>query len=494
MIESKPKIPRRAALLATALATLGSAAILLLVAGFWAEQSAEAQATPAEQTIVKQGHIASDRPDWVYEPFQVPEGVTEIHVSYEYDRAGGNALDIGVFDPDGHELGNAQGFRGWSGGARSEFTISRSGATPGYIPGEIEPGTWNIIFGPYQVGPQGIDWKATITLRYGDPGSAFRPNPAPTRATGGPGWYRGDLHLHTVHSDGTYTPEQLVSGAEAAGLDFMVSTEHNTPSANSIWGDLARPDLLIVNGEEVTTRGGHYNAIGLEPGQWIDWRYRPEDDQLAGFVEEVREVGGITTANHPYCPYKGCDWRFGYDHMDAIEVWNGPWTADDEQAVETWDSLLRSGETMPVADGASDAHRPDQTVGLPQTVVRSASLSRDDIIAGVKAGRSYVAESSGETLGMSATTRGGLGTGIGGRVPSGPGTPVTVRLRVRGAPDTVATFHTGDGVVKTSPVPDGDETVTYTTRARNSEYVRVEVRKPDGTMVALTNPIFVGRA
>ena len=45
------------------------------------------------------------------------------------------------------ELGNEKGFRGWSGGARSEFTISRSGATPGYIPGEIEPGDWNIIFG-----------------------------------------------------------------------------------------------------------------------------------------------------------------------------------------------------------------------------------------------------------------------------------------------------------------------------------------------------------
>lgn len=141
----------------------------------------------------------------------------------------------------------------------------------------------------------------------------------------------------------------------------------------------------------------------------------------------------------------------------------------------------------------SNQKTQDQTVGLPQTVVWSASLSRDDVIAGVKAGRSYVTESSSETLGMTATTEDGLRAGIGGRIPSGPGTPVTVRLRVQGAPGTVATFRTEEGVMKTTPVSDGDETVTYTTRARNSEYVRVEVRKPDGTMVALTNPIFVGR-
>jgi len=471
-----------------------TAVMLLIVAGFLGGEKAKAQTSgPAEQTIVKQGHIASDRPDWVYEPFQVPEGVTRIYVRYEYNREGGNALDIGAFDPDGYELGNEEGFRGWSGGARSEFTISRSGATPGYVPGEIESGTWNLIFGPYQVAPQGIDWKATITLGYGDPGPAFQPNPAPTRANGGPGWYRGDLHLHTVHSDGTYTPDQLVAGADAAGLDFMVSSEHNTPTANSIWGNLARPDLLILNGEEITTRGGHYNAIGLEPEQWIDWRYRPEDNQLAGFVGDIHDVGGITTANHPYCPYKGCSWSFGYDQMDAIEVWNGPWTADDELAVKTWDGLLRDGRTIPVAVGASDAHRPDQTIGLPQNVVRSASLSRDDIIAGVKSGRAYVTKSSGETLGMSAVTEDGLGAGIGERIASGPGTPVTVSLRVQGAPGTVATFHTEDGIVKTVPIPDDDETVTYKARARNTEYVRAEVRKPDGAMVALTNPIFVGQ-
>lgn len=501
VVNGRPR-SRRSGTVAGVIGTAIAFAVLTVLLGF-AEDRAEAKtsespetggpATPSrEQTIVKKGRMDPGGPDWVYEPFEVPEGVTGISVKYDYNRTG-NALDIGIFDPDGYGLGNTEGFRGWSGGARSEFTISRSGATPGYIPGDIEPGTWNIIFGPYQVAPGGIDWTATITLRYGEPGPAFEPRPTPIKAQGrGPGWYRGDLHLHTTHSDGRYTPGEVVSGASSAGLDFMVSSEHNTPTASLVWGEYARPDLLIMNGEEVTTRAGHYNALGLEPGQWIDWRYLPVDGQLPRFLKKVQEDGGLAMANHPFCPFKGCDWRFGYKGMDAIEVWNGPWTPDDEAAVKLWDGMLREGRTVPTATGASDAHRAGQKIGLPQTVVRADRLKQTSILAGIKAGRAYVAESDDVALDMSAAA-GRRRAGIGERLPSGPGSPVEVSLRVQGAPGAVATFHTRDGVVKTAPIPDGDQTVTFRTRARDSRYVRAEVRRPDGAMVALTNPIFVGR-
>ena len=60
------------------------------------------------------------------------------------------------------------------------------------------------------------------------------------------------------------------AGARRSGLDFIVSTEHNTSSAAGIWGHHARDDLLIIDGEEVTTRNGHYTALGLPPGTWIE--------------------------------------------------------------------------------------------------------------------------------------------------------------------------------------------------------------------------------
>lgn len=223
-----------------------------------------------ERTERIEGHIEPDTPNWVYVPFDVSEGVTEIHVSYDYNKSQENLLDIGIFDPDGYDLGNAEGFRGWSGGERSEFMLSRLVATPGYYPGEIEAGTWNVIFGPYRVGAEGIDYTLDITLRSGEPGPAFEPNPAWNDPLNDKtGWYRGDLHLHTVHSDGDYTPKDLLEGATDNGLDFFVSTEHSTTTTSLVWGNYADPNErpLIIDGEEVTTRAGHDGAIGLEPGQ-----------------------------------------------------------------------------------------------------------------------------------------------------------------------------------------------------------------------------------
>ena len=464
--------------------------VLVMLLGLPA--TAAAQGDGEEQIIVKEGRFEPVRPDWAYVPFDVPAGVRQIHVAYEYNRVGGNALDIGIFDTDGYELGNAAGFRGWSGGSKTEFSLSRSEATPGYVPGAIEPGEWNLILGPYQVAPAGLEWKATITLRFGAPGERFRPEPAPARAAGGEGWYRGDLHLHTVHSDGTYLPEEVVDGAVAAGLDFMVSTEHNTQTANWIWGRHARSDLLIIPGEEITTRNGHYNALGLRPGQWIDWRYRAEDGQIGRFLREIHGVGGLAMINHPYCPFVGCDWRFGYDGMDAIEVWNGPWTLDDDAAVSLWDRLLRQGEELKVAGGASDAHRPGQVIGLPQTVVHARRLSRAAVLDGIAAGEAYVTESSATELAMSARA-GSARAELGGRLRVGRGREATVRVRVEGAAGTTASVITDRGVEAAVPIADDDETLTYSTRARDARYVRVEVRRADRSMVALTNPIFLGR-
>jgi hypothetical protein len=61
---------------------------------------------------------------------------------------------------------------------------------------------------------------------------------------------RGDCHLHTVHSDGKRLPGEAAVGARAAGLDFIVSTDHNTPGSHGVWGEYAGPDLLVVPGEQ----------------------------------------------------------------------------------------------------------------------------------------------------------------------------------------------------------------------------------------------------
>ena len=456
-------------------------------------ESTSAQQSSSDLTERLEGHIAPDAPDWLYVPFEIPKEVTEISVEYDYNKSTENLLDIGIFDPDGHELGNGAGFRGWSGGARTEFSISSAEATPGYYAGPVQPGTWEIILGPYRVGGGGIDYTIDIEMRTGDVGEPFEPVPASTEPrNNAAGWYRGDLHLHTVHSDGEWTPEQLVDGVADAGLDFFVSTDHNTTTANRIWGKHARQDLLIVNGEEITTRAGHYNAAGLDYDQWIDWRYKPSEGRrvIDRFVEEVHEKGGIVTASHPFCSYKGCDFRFDYDLMDAIEVWNGPWTWDDEAAVQLWDRFIREGDYLP-AVGASDSHGPDDEIGLPQTVVRTDRLGRDSVLSGLKGGHSYIVRSDDISLELTATAESGEVT-MGERLRSAPEETVALTLRAQGVSGAEATFHTQDSIVHIETVPDGCTDLTYETNALAADFVRVEIRDSQDSMLALTNPIFLG--
>ncbi len=474
-----PELDRRRFLLASGIA---GAAVTMDPLSF------AAAAPGAEQTRTISGHQEIGAPDWVYVPVEVPRGVREISVKYSYDKpqppAGqpGNALDLGCFDD--------QGFRGWSGGARDSFTISRTEATPGYLPGPVRPGTWRVTLAPYTVAPQGMNWTVEVTLRFGEPGEPFVPSHAPLRAKGrGRAWYRGDMHIHSVHSDGKWLPEEIAATARANGLDYIVSTEHNTSSAAGIWGHHATDDLLIIDGEEVTTRNGHYTALGLPAGTWIDWRYRAVDGQIARVVREIHEHGALAVSAHPFTPCLGCQWKFGYEHLDAIEVWNGPWTLDDEAALQMWNGLLTSRRTWLPAVGDSDSHQRANTLGLPQNVVLADDLTKADILAGVKAGRLYVAESSAVSLTFTASS-GSHHAGIGERLKVDPGDEVTVSMTVEGVPAGVIRLITDEGQMLEQPVGP----LTWKTRPRVAPYIRAEVRHPDGTMAAFTNPIFLGRA
>ena len=173
-------------------------------------------------------------------------------------------------------------------------------------------------------------------------------------------------------------------------------------------------------------------------------------------------------------------------------MWNGPWTPDDEAAVALWDSLLVAdprGSWLP-AVGNSDAHREPQVIGLPQNVVLAADLERHAILEGVRMGRLWVAESAAVELAFTASAGGGS-AGIGERLRVRPDEQVTVDLEVHGAPGSAARLVTDQGQVLLTPLP-ADGKVRWTTTPQVSPYVRAEVRRPDNTMVALTNPVFLG--
>jgi hypothetical protein len=231
----------------------------------------------------------------------------------------------------------------------------------------------------------------------------------------------------------------------------------------------------------------------------VDWRYRAADGVLGGVLARLHNRGGLAVAAHPFAPCAGCGWRFGWEGMDAVEVWNGPWTADDEAALAAWERLLAAsvpaGRLVP-AVGGSDAHGQRDRVGLPQNVVMAGDLERGALLGGLAAGRLWLAASAAVDLELEAAA-GGRPAGIGERLQVPAGREVRVRLVVRGAAGCLARLCTGAGPVAEARLAGDPATVEWATDAA-AGWVRAEVRRPapaaagPGAMVALTNPVLLG--
>jgi len=315
-----------------------------------------------------------------YVPIEVPRGGFE--VTLEYDR-GSAVLDLGLFTAGGE-------FRGYSGGARGKFTITPEWATPGYLPGELDDAT--VFLGLHRVPPNGLEWSISV----GPPGA---PEPSmlvpvttrPPRRTDLPDvdgmrWLAGDLHAHTVHSDGTLTIDALAALAVSEGLDFLAVTDHNTISHHPhLTAAGRRHGITLLPGQEVTTDRGHANAFG-DLG-WIDFR-RP--------AAEWATEGGLLSINHPLAA--DCAWLHRLDTRPPLaEIWHSAWWDRTWGAPLAW-LLAWAPGTIPI--GGSDFHDPSQgtRLGHPTTWVLAASPASPDILDAMATGRTAVSESPGGPL------------------------------------------------------------------------------------------------
>lgn len=240
----------------------------------------------------------------------------------------------------------------------------------------------------------------------------------------------GVVHVHTTLSDGGGTPEEVIGAAQAAGLDFVVLTDHNNADAKRYEG--YHGGVLVIVGSEISTTAGHVLGLGIEAPTF----------RFSGGVEDafadVRDLGGVAFAAHPTSPRADFRWT-GWDQPGpwGIEVLNGDsqWreaggsrlaktlayypanpvyalltslTPPDETLAE-WDARLAE-RAVPAMAGA-DAHsrvpiRKQQSVRFPsyealfrcvRNHVRLASAKTGEakadaraIVDSLAAGRSYV--------------------------------------------------------------------------------------------------------
>lgn len=465
-------------------------------------------------------HLHFDRQDQARDPypllpFDVPAGIARVTVAYTFDKGtqsspqDKNVIDLGLFDGRGHTFLNAPGFRGWSGGARSTVSVAADEATPGYLPGPILPGRWHVLLGLYKIAPEGCHVEVAITLEPGDHAvTRHAPLTWPGVLRDQPGWYCGDLHCHTHHSDAAGSVDDLVAAARAQGLDFLAVTDHNTLSNLPELARRSGPDLLLIPGMEITTYHGHANVWGLR--EWIDFR-AANDDAMRRIREHVRALGLLFSVNHP--KYNGPEWEFADTfEADAIEAWQAPWWFSNFESLAFWDRLLRQDKRVVLVGGSDKHQKPftgEQTayeVGAPTTWVYAASLSERAVLDGIRAGHVFVAQTPrGPRLEFTASV-GSQTAMIGDELCVSPGDEIIFTCRVWGGAScgergsVLRIVHrTGEW---TQVSVDADEwSHTWTAAVREADFWRVEVIAPTHVpldkdpsamwVYALSNPIYV---
>ncbi len=316
---------------------------------------------------------------WHYLPVEVPAGASALRVELEYNAAGAG-LDLGCFGP--------AGFRGWSGGARRTFMISARSATPGYLPGELEPGVWQIVIGLHRIPAAGVRYEvraeATTTIPVAEvaeppPPLVDRPPRRELPAAAGIRWLAGDLHSHTVHSDGVLTVPELARFAVERGLDFLAVTDHNTTSHHrELPAAAAAHGIVLVPGQEVTVERGHANAFGDLP--WVDFRESPDE-----WLTQTEQSGGLLSVNHPYGGQVA--WTAPMRRRPPlIEVWHWSWLDLRWTAPLSW---WLAWYPEAIAVGGSDWHRPgsDAPPGSPTTWVQSCAADPAAVLDGIGLGQ-----------------------------------------------------------------------------------------------------------
>ncbi|MET0272770.1 MAG: CehA/McbA family metallohydrolase [Phenylobacterium sp.] len=447
-------------------------------------------------------------------PFRVPAGVTRITVGFEYTgRDQKSVIDLGLRDP--------VRFRGWSGGNKARFTVSEAEATPSYLPGPLPAGDWKLVLGvPNLRKDARAQYTAKISFERGPAFGGF--SAVPVKAT--PGWYRGDLHMHTGHSDGSCASHRgakvpcpvfkTLEAASARGLDFIAVTDHNATSQNEALRELAPwfDDLLLIPGREVTTFYGHANVFG--PVAPLDFQLGSKrSPTLAAIQAEVEKAGGLFSINHPGLPSgeacMGCGWvttDTDFTRIQAIEVVNGgslslPGGAEGPLGgLKFWEARLDAGLRI-TAIGGSDNHDAtlDPTkpgaVGMPTTVVYAAELSQPAILAAIRAGHVFVDLTGSRDRRLEVTaTSGGRTAEMGDAIAAPAGQPLTITIRVANAAGGSLSL-VGNGPkpkLADATLAGADETRSFTVAGDGQpHWLRVDVRGPDGRLWVLGNPIYL---
>lgn len=129
-------------------------------------------------------------------------------------------------------------------------------------------------------------------------------------------FHRGNLHTHSLESDGDVPPEEVYRWYRRNGYQFVALTDHNRRIEPNVYRHLERPGFKILPGEEITMLGGnrqvHVNAICAK-STIGGGTFATKAEALEHAIGKVEAQGGVALINHP-----------NFDRsLAADDVWEG---------------------------------------------------------------------------------------------------------------------------------------------------------------------------
>lgn len=210
--------------------------------------------------------------------------------------------------------------------------------------------------------------------------------------------YVGNLHMHTPYSDGHESHEGIARAALKAGLDFVVTTDHNVwVGGIDGYRTFGNKRVLLLVGEEI-----HDQTRDPQKNHLLVYEVAKELSHLSNdpqqLINGVNDAGGLAFIAHPYDPealafnepdLSWVDWDV--EGFVGIELWNfmsefksllssfpralfyayNPKRVATEpfrEVVARWDALLSSGKRV-VAIGGADAHAFPVSAGPLRTIL-----------------------------------------------------------------------------------------------------------------------------
>jgi hypothetical protein len=219
-------------------------------------------------------------------------------------------------------------------------------------------------------------------------------------------WFKGNLHTHTINSDGDSAPDDVARWYKEHRYNFLVLTDHDfltePEGLNAIFA--ARDKFLLIPGEEVSARHEelpiHVNAFDIR-ATILPLGGASVLETVQKNVDAIRQAGGMPSLNHP-----NFHWAVRPDELRQVnglklfEVYNGHPTVNNwggggfESLDAMWDTVLTAGREV-YGIAVDDAHN-FKTLG-PQysnpgrgwVMVRARELSTRSVLDALQRGDFY---------------------------------------------------------------------------------------------------------